>query len=323
MSLSMKRVMGIAVLVLLGFGLSRAAMFRFQEKEQEFRKGCQAQLQKMGLTMGAAKATYPTPEIHMVSSGCLLAGGTVEVVAKGKFAPGTKFIFENDSLEVVKESLVGGEYRATVKAAPGMGPQSAALTAITPVTCISVRQDRAVTVGGKYEWVMESGNGWKIVARSPADTACGGKTNAEDTYDMQFFRKGESTPFEKRTATLYHSIYERTNYRFSISQQDSVSQAGMNELNTLAKKLADPNLTSAQREALMKQLMKMQSEMQANMAKMTDPAYIKALEAKKLEFGCERIELEVQGGNATGQMSCSQKVGTRIPVKGTLTVLGR
>lgn len=321
MSLSMKRVMGIGVLVLLGFGLGRAAMFRFQEKEQEIRRACRDQLQKMGLTMGAAKAKYPTPEIHMVSSGCLLPGATAEVVAKGKFAPDTKFIFQNDNLEVVKESLVGGEYRATVKAAPGIGPQSAGLMAISPVTCVTVRQDRVVTVGGKYEWTLESGNGWKIVARSPANKPCGGKTG-EDTYEMAFFRKGEAAPFEKRQATLYHSIYEGK-YRFSISQEDPATQASMTELNELGKKMADPNLPDAQRQALMQQLMKAQQKMQADMAKMRDPNYFKQLEAKKQEFGCQRIELAVEGAKATGQMSCSQKVGTRIPVTGAVTALGR
>ena len=137
------------------------------------------------------------PEIGLVSSACLLPGGTGEVVVKGKFVPDTRFIFQNDSLEVVKESLTAGEYRATLKVAPGIGPQTAALMAISPVSGISTRKERAAVVGGKYEWIMESANGWKIVARSAGDRPCGSTAPAEDPYEVLFYRKGEASPLEQ------------------------------------------------------------------------------------------------------------------------------
>ena len=204
--MSAKRVAYVAVAALAALGLCRAVVFRFQEKENAIRQANKAQMQKLGLTPAAAKAKYPTPEIGLVSSACLLPGGTGEVVVKGKFVPDTKFIFQNDSLEVVKESLTAGEYRATLKVAPGIGPQTAALVAISPVSGITTRQDRVAVVGGKYEWTMESANGWKIVARSAGNRPCGGTAPADDPYEVLFYRKGEASPFEKRAATLYHSL---------------------------------------------------------------------------------------------------------------------
>src|SRR5579872_4059892 len=135
MSNRCRRVVYAGTLVLAAMALSRAAQFRFQEKEQAFRQLCKEQLQKLGLTRDAAKAKYPTPEIQLVSGGgCLTPGATGEVVVKGKFAPDTKFLFTNDHLEVLKETLAGNEYRATVKVASDIGPQVADLMAITPVT---------------------------------------------------------------------------------------------------------------------------------------------------------------------------------------------
>jgi hypothetical protein len=319
---SSKRLAYVGVVLLLSLGLCRAALFRFQEKEQAIRQACREQLKALGLTYGVAKIKYSTPEIHMVTASCLPPGGTGEVVIKGKFVPETKFVFQNDNLEVVKESLAAGEYRATVKVAPGIGPQSASVMAITPVTGLTVRQADAVAVGGKYEWTMDSANGWKIVARSTGAKACPEKSYSGHPYEMEFTRNGETKPFEKRRATLHFSLYERTNFRFSIDQQDAQSQAEAEDLQTLMKRMMDPKLPSAEREQIMKRMQSFQAQMQARVTKMTDPSYIKAQEAKRLEFSCERIELEVKGGFFTGQMRCSDKVGTRINLTGTMKPVG-
>ena len=321
--MSAKRVAYVAVAALAALGLCRAVVFRFQEKENAIRQANSEQMKKLGLTRATAKAKYPTPEIGLVSRACLLPGGTGEAVVKGKFVPGTKFIFQNDSLEVVKESLTAGEYRATLKAAPGIGPQTAALVVISPVSGITARQDRVAVVSGKYEWIMESANGWKIEARSAGDRPCGGTAQAEDRYEVLFYRKGEANPFEKRPATLHHSLWEKANHRFDISQQDPKSAASGEDMKALAQKMMDPKITPAQRDQLMKQIQKSQEQMVADMKKMADPAYRKELEARKQQFGCERIELEVAGGTFKGRMRCSQAVGTQIALTGSMKLLGR
>jgi hypothetical protein len=315
MSITMKRMMWMGVLALLGFGLTRAATSRFREKEEAILKVCREQR-----ASAAPAVRPPTPEIRMVSSACIKPGATGEVVLKGRFPQGTKFVFENDNLEVVKETVLENDYHATLRAAPDMGPQTATVTGITP-TCRTIRQERAVTVTGKFEWTMNAANGWKIVARPKGNKACGGQDSSDEPYELSFYRQGEANPFEKRSATLYFSIYESTNYRFRISQDDPAMQGGVESMTALMQKLQDRSLTDAQRDKLMQQIEQAQAKMQADMQKMMDPAYIKAQEAKKLEFGCERIGLAVQGANFTGEMGCAQKVGTRIAITGTLRAL--
>jgi hypothetical protein len=315
-----KRLLCAGVVLLFALGLCRAARFRFQDKEEALRKQDREQLAALGISRDAAKAKYPTPEIQMASSACLLPGETGEVVVKGKFAAGSHFIFQNDNLEVVKETPALNDYRATLKAAAGVGPQSATLLVMAPVTGITARRDDAVIVAGRYEWTMNAANGWRVVALSPPGDSCA--TRDGQSYDVQFFRKGENSAFEKRKARLHHSIYEQTGYTFSIDQQAS-GTFDQEAMVALSKQLMDPKTPPAQRDALMKKLEKMQEVMMAEMAKMSDPANIAKAQQKALEFGCERISVGIQGGALSGDMRCAEKVGTRIALTGTLKFLGR
>ena len=142
---------------------------------------------------------------------------------------------------------------------------------------------------------------------------------SSEAYEVAFYRKGESAPFETRLAELYFSLWEKTNYRFNISRTDSQSQAELENLEALAKRMADPKLSEAEREQIMAKLQKAQEAM---LARMKDPvAAVKAQQDKELQFGCERIELEYPGGSSfTGRLSCAEKVGRRIPLTGTVAM---
>jgi hypothetical protein len=314
MRIQLIRAAKLIVLVLFCLALGRAAAFKFQEKEDAIFKACREQLQKMGITRMQAKSKYPTPQVGMVSSGCIVPGGTSEVVVKGSFVAGTNFVFENDNLEVLKENSAANEYRATVKAAPGIGPQSAVVRAIVPVTGLSTTYVDAVRIGGKFEWNMEAGNGWKIKAASKGTDLCG------DKYEILFFRKGEANPFEKREATLYHDMYSKDNYRFSISNADQNLQAGQDDMASLFKKMSDPKLTDQQRDALMKQMEKAQEQTMARVKMMSDPAYIKKTQEQQQQFGCGGMLLAVgPDGKLTGELRCSDKVGSRITLTGAMS----
>jgi hypothetical protein len=157
--------------------------------------------------------------------------------------PASHFIIQNDNLEVVKEAQTALEYRATLKAAAGIGPQSAGLLVMSPVTTITARQDNAAVVAGRYEFTMDAANGWRIVAQSPPGDSCAA-AGGQPSYNLQFFRKGETAPFEKSTGTLYHSIYEQKQYSFSISQQAAINSSAA-DFAAIMQKLGDPKLTNA------------------------------------------------------------------------------
>jgi hypothetical protein len=292
---ALKKVVVAVALMMPVLGIYRAAQFQFQQKEDAFHQLCRAEMTKLGLNADAARAKYPTPEIHMVTGGCILPGATGEVVIKGKFAPGTKFFFENDSLEVVTENLSAGVYRATLKSSPGIPPQSAAVAAISPVSGIMTRHSPAVSIGGKTEWNLQAANGWKIVAKPQGAEACGNK------YVLQFFRGSETQPFEKREGTLSYDLYTQS-YNFSISAMDAGTANTQETLQSISKKL-------------MEQMQKVQQQMVANMQAMVkDPA---KMAAKEEQFGCRNVYLDLKGGALQGRLQCSQTVGRNIALTGS------
>jgi hypothetical protein len=312
----------VAALSLLIVGLVRADLFRFQAQENTLRDASQKEREKLGITdANALKAKYPTPEIQLISGRCLSPGGTGEVVVQGKFAPGTKFVFENDQIEVLTENLGSNTYRATLKAAAGIGPESAAIWAITPVSGIVQRKESAVIVGGRFEWNLKAQNGWRIIARTTEDQRCVNQSRqGENRYEMLFYKGEEKTPFEKRRASLLFSVHSSTPYRFSIDEGDTAVNDSTAEISRLVQKMSDPGLSDSDREKLMKQLEVFQTQMQAQMAKMTDPSYYKKQEQLKMEFGCGSMDLSLKSGNAQGQLHCSDKVGRNLPVNGTVSM---
>ena len=326
MSKFIERGVILGVAALFCFGLCRSAQFQYQEKIKAIRTANEAARQKLGLPAAQLKAKYPTPEIGMVTSGCLLPGETTDVVVHGKFSPDTKFVLESDLIEVVKESLVGNEYRATVKAAQGIGPISASLTVIAPVSGITMRQGDAVTVGGKYEFTLDAKNGWKITATSAADTKCGQTRMTDASYDMKFFKPGQAQPFETRDAKLSYDQWSISNYMFRVSETALGGDDPTAKMTELMKKLSDRSLSSAQRDKVMQELPKLQAQMQEQMKKLQAPGAMQAFaaeeEKKKREFGCGYIDLSVKAGSATGRMRCGASVGT-VEVSGMMKLLGR
>ncbi len=318
MTITFKRIACASVGALAILAVAEAATSKYYDRQAAIRKEAAAELQKLGLSREAAKAKYPTPEIQMVSGGCLAPGGTGEIVVRGKFAPGTKFVLQSDALEIVKDSLTATEYRATVKVAPEYPPHSAGVVAISPVSGISSFSSPGVSVGGKMEWIMEAGNGWKVVARSPADRKCA-QGDHQDPYQVQFFRKGETAPFQTRSAKGSFTASNATE-SFTIEGEDPLGGQTQN-LQTLMAKMGDPKLSNAEREKLMAELEKMQTSMMASVQNATKLAA--DAEAKRKTFGCERIEVKLEGANLTGTMRCSESVGTRIQLTGTVKNLGQ
>ena len=319
MTMRSKRAVTVSILILLALAAARAATQRYQQREEEFRKQGQAEREKSGLSATALKEKYPTPELRLVSAASVLPGATGEVAVTGTFAAGAKFFVENDNFEVVKESATGSQYRATVRAASGIGPETAALVVMNPVTAQTARVANAVRAGGRFEWTMTAANGWTVIARSHATNA-GGAAAMANQYDVSFFRQGQSAPFETIAGTLGFLPANQRNYRFDLSVA-AAEPPGMEPYRALMQQMLDPKLSNAEREKLAAKLKEATKEMTAALMKMSDPAYVKQQaeehQRREQEFGCRALELTAENGKLTGEMSCSDKVGRRVPLSGT------
>ena len=93
--------------LLLVSGIFKAAQADFWLREKAFLDDLHIKLDKMGAAEKQALLnSCPTPEISMISSKCLEEGETAEVTVNGKFAPGTKFFLETDSISFPYADLI-------------------------------------------------------------------------------------------------------------------------------------------------------------------------------------------------------------------------
>jgi hypothetical protein len=309
--------------VLLGalvvFGIARAANSHYAERRSAFYESQQAERKRLGLTdWGQVKAKYPTPEITLCRAARVVPGATGEVTVHGKFVPGSKFLFENDIVEVVKESATATEYHATVRVPAGVGPGYSPLHVFAAVSGIEASPPcPAVYIGGKYEWEFSAQNGWRIKLHPKGDSFP--KDGMEATpYTAEFYRGNETKPFEVRDfglglgGPLYGNSY-------SGGFAESSNQSGPTvDMEQIMKKLSDPNTSPEERERMAQRMVEAQQQMM-------DPANaMKAQQQqqqKDAEFGCKNMHFNDSADSVEGQISCGQKVGT-ISIKGSRRFVG-
>lgn len=303
----------VCVIVLLVGGLTRASLRQFEQRRQAIMEASRKEQQRLGLKdRNTLYAKHPTPEIGLVPCLMLAPGGTGELVVKGKFQPGTQFLITSDNIQVVKEATTATEYRATIKAAAGIGPDYAGVEAYTPVSGANARSGNVVFIGGRYEWDLKTSNGWRVKLHNEADTRCGqgNRVSSEMTYVAEFFKGAETTPFVKRPASLYYDQYN-SSYNFSVDDRDEESVNFEAEMKTIYTKMADPNISDDERDKLME---RMEALSQKMIAGATDMASIQKKaaeqEAKKKEFGCRSISLKIgPDSTVSGDLQCGQNVG--------------
>ena len=319
---AMRRLLLVLVLIVIAAGIVRAALDGFDAKRKAVVTACQAERNRLGIKSDEALyAKYPTPEIALITTACVPAGGTGELIVKGKFVAGSKFLLHSDHLEIVKEALTATEYRATIKAPAGIGPEMADLSVYTPVSCASAHGQKAAVVTGKFEFDLQSANGWRIKARPGLDTRCKPREQGSIKYSLEFFRGTEAAPFQKREAQLFFSPYDQNPYRLSV-EGEKVGGDYDAQMRALTEKLMNPSISEAERNKAMAQMQELSQKM---MAKMSDMGAMQKesqqVEQRKKEFGCETLELRFEAGSQVqGEMHCGELVGRGIKLNGTVKV---
>ncbi len=303
--------------IMLCWGITHAALSKYQLKQQAIMDACKAARKNYASTQPALKCD--TPEISLRTPIVAKPGETVEVVINGKFPAGTSFVFGSDNIEVLKETSNANSYRATIRIAPGGGPETLSVQAITPLCCKIAYASEAVVINSNYQWDLKASNGWAVKAQSIA--AAPGASSREMQYMLEFFKGAATTPFTKRRASLHPSQGDVPSYYFSISNQDETQMSPQLEMQAIMEKMMNPNTSDAEREKLTKQMEQISTRMTADLKKMTDPKYLQNLQAQEQEFGCTAINLKVQNGAATGNMLCSDKVGRNLTMTGTMKLL--
>jgi hypothetical protein len=315
----LRKSLFVLVLMVVAAGLVRASLDGFTAKREAVINACQVERNKLGIKSDEVLyAKYPTPEITLITTAGVPVGGTGELVVKGKFVAGSKFLLESDHLDIVKEAQTATEYRATIKASAGIGPEVADLWVFSPVSGASAQGYKAVAVTGKFDWELQSSNGWRIKARQGVDTRLNPREQGSLKYTVEFYKGAETTPFQKREAELSFSAYDQHPFQLRV-EEEQLGGDYQAQIQALSQKLMNPNTSDADRDKLMAQMQKISEKM---IAQMSDASAVQKqaqqLEQRKKEFGCENIELRIDGGQVQGEMRCGELVGRAIKLTGSV-----
>ena len=302
--------------ILLVFGIARASNSHYAELRTAFFESQAGEREHLGLTdRKQISARYPTPEITLCHPAHLTPGTTVNLLVRGKFVPGSKFLFENDAVEVVKENATATEYQATLRVPSSVGPGYSPLHVFAAVSGYEATCP-AVYIGGKYEWEFTVQNGWRIKLHPAGDTFPTEGSAPEVKYTAEFYRANESKPFEVREfslglkGTLYGNAYSG-----GLTQSASASggSAGL-DMQKIMQKLMDPNTSPQERQELAKHM----GDLQQRMLQQTQSVTQQAQEDAK--FGCQNLNFSANADPVEGQVSCGPN-GT-LAIKGSRRFVG-
>ncbi len=319
---------GMRWLVLLtvlcvAWGVTRATSLKFEQQRDAFVKYAIAERGRLGLSTTQAKIKYPTPEITLCEATPVAPGATAQVVVGGKFVPGTKFLYENDSIEVVNESATQIQYKGLIRAAQDALPCVTSLHAFSPVSGTTAAC-RAVYVSGLPDWEFSAANGWVVrLVKCEAEVPPKGGGDPRGKCVAEFYRRGEVKPFESYPAELALSdACPRSRYTLRIRPESAAttgpSTSVIEEYQKIAQRLSDPKITPAEYEKLLARMTELANKMQAGseaMLKQTQQQNEASLRFEK--FGCSEIEFTAAtAASATGTLECrDQATGQRKEVK--------
>jgi hypothetical protein len=254
----------------------------------------------------------------------MLPGSSLAVTVRGNFPVGTKILSERDGVILSGAALTTTSYSAHLTLSSDEAPGFVRLWAFNP---IGIEGPTAVAlVDTFYRFDLKSANGYtvKITPLEKTFTIEDNK-RARAKYQAEFYKPGESRPFETVTGNQEFSVTDaplpsHTPYariEISFDQSTTSPQAELEDIN---KRLSDPKTTEAQRNVLMARMGAIQTKILEEMTKAlkTDPA---SLNKQQDDFGCGFMQLyPTSGGVVEGNFSCGQNFnGGTLKVTGTMT----
>lgn len=333
------------LVVLLLWGMVRASTSKYVQQREEIFNQCGVDRQRLGLNDVALRQKYPTPEITLCRAIRVAPGATGEVVVKGNFQRGTRFLFDTDKIQVVKDGLVGSDYHATIRVAQSVLPDYANVYSYQPVRCMST-SCLAVNIGGKYEWDLAADNGWRIKLEPVNETAVQPDRTAS-TYRAEFYHPGEAKPFEVRNVDLSchedqcHGVIGEGNADEALKQKavqgmmnrspaeqqqsQNAMQQAQAEMAQLQQQMQNyTKLSPQEQKALMARMQEVSKRLSDAMTPKAVAEAQQQMEKNKQEFGCAGMSLSLKGNALAGIMACGEKVGQRghLSLTGSVKYLG-
>jgi hypothetical protein len=259
---------------------------------------------------------YPTPEITLCKPVVVAPGASAPISVSGKFPPKTTFLVDHDQVTITPGASSPTRYAATAAVAADAQPAFARLFAYAPVSGAWSRCG-AVVIGAAPALTLTASNGWTIALTPDGRSWVTDTDSASIGYRAEYFKPGTPAPFEKMTGSLTLSTNDSPGGQYTFSMQPGGTGSAMQEYQELVAKMGDPaafmKMSAKERAAFEKKMEEVGDRMTKEMEAMS--ANPSAMIEKQAQFGCGSINLTLTGGDASGQVSCGQKVGS-LTLKG-------
>ncbi len=309
---TLTRLLLAALAVSVAIALTRAQSTEFYAKRTELRKQAEAAQAAAGLGGSANRqklfAAHPTPEITLARPIALAPGATAPIAFKGTFSDKTTFVSANDVLALSEVAVAPNAFKATATIKAGVGPQWTRVYAFAPVSAGETWAP--VFVGAPQTYTLTAKNGWTIQLTPDAKQFALDSLNARVGYKAEYFRRGETTPFETSTGSLTLNA-SSLGASYSFSLQAGGQGSAMAEMERIGARMSElmkaGKYDSKELAGLQKQMEVVQERMMKEVeAQVANPA---ALQKKQEDFGCGSIHLSQGDAGLRGSVSCGKNVG--------------
>jgi hypothetical protein len=314
-------LIAVGLVCLAGSMVSFAQSTKFAADQGRLHQEAVAARKVKGVDLDdALAAQYPAAQFQPVTVQKVAPGGSVSVTIAGKFPAGVTVLSERDGAVLSGQTLSARSYSARLTVDPDAAPGFVRLWAFTSVSFEAAWVPVAF-IDRAYRFDLKSANGYTVKVAPVDKTFTIDQQNATLAYQADFYKPGETKPFETMSAGHHFSTGEEPHSRLDITLLNTATSPEA-EMDEIGKKLEDPKLTAAQRNTLMQAMMKVQQRMMEEMTKglQTDPA---SLNKKQDDFGCHL--LQVYPGNAgavEGTILCGKNFnGGTLQTTGTMTVV--
>jgi hypothetical protein len=308
-------LVAVVCLCLAGSVVSFAQSTKFKADQTRLQQEALAAQKAKGLTDDAVAAQYPAAQFQPVTVQKVAPGGSVSVAIAGKFPAGVAVLSERDGAVLSGQTLSAGSYSARLTVGPNEGPGFVKLWTFTPVSADPAWVPVAF-IDSLYRFELKSANGY-VVKVAPVEktfTIVDSK-NASVKYQAEFYKPGETTPFETLNASQTFSWADEPQSRLDITLGESTTSTEA-KMEEIGNKMADPKLTEAQRTALIMEQSRLQQKMMQDMMK---PDANKATD----DFGCRLLQVYPgKAGAVEGIILCGKNFnGGELQTTGTMTAV--
>ena len=283
---------------------------------EKARTDCMA---NMAAAIAAKTEAEPPPQPPPTTTALIAPGASAAVSIKRAYIKGVKFLLDIEGVTMSNVASANGTVSATLAVAAGHAPGYINLNVLHPIDC-SWDVVPIAFINTMYRFDLKGANGWTIRAVPSAKSFDANAQMATLPYTFEFLRVNEAKPFETRPGNMRYYVDKPSGSRLDLDIFEKESDA-KTELEEIMKKMGDPKLTDAQRDALGERYGKAMARMNTEMmAMMTDP---NAAQKKIDDFGCRLIQAEPDGtGKLTGAMLCGKNVNNgTVQVSGTIATV--